>query len=357
MEPQGVTSSTVAVSRVTTSVLDAVRDAMELADWRRHVPPGSRVALKPNLCWDLPLPGAQTSPWFLDAVITVMKESVSDIVVVEAGQVTVDADVALRRCGLERILEKHAVPFVNMSRGNFFPATLPEAAVLHRVELPEVLRDRLLVTLPVLKTHGVTTVTGALKNQWGCLRELRHNHHLVVNEAISDINELLRPAFAIMDGTVGLEGNGPKTGRPKVADVVLASSDLVALDATAARLMGFVAEEIEHLAVASARGLGRTDASAIDVLGMDVEGVNFAFRPPTGGLIPRTEFALRRSRLRRLAFETPALSILAFAAKVYNAAWYAAVGVGKRRRILRDSRYGAQWLGEDEPGARHGGQE
>lgn len=340
-------SRPVAIAKVRESVHAAVRQAMELAEWTRAIPAGSRIALKPNLCWDLPLPGAQTSPWVLDAVIEVLKPHVADIVAVEAGQVTVDADRALSRCGLDRVLRAHDVPFVNMSHGRFDRIHSPSAAVLHSIELPEVLSGRLLVTLPVLKTHSTTTVTGALKNQWGCLRELRHNHHLVVDQAICDINEIVRPVFAVMDGTVGLEGNGPKTGRPKVADLVLASADLVALDSTAARVMGFDPAAIAHLALAAERGLGRLD-DAHDRRGDDLESVALAFRPPSKGLIQRTEFALRRSPLRRMAFETRALSLLAFAAKTYNALWYRSVGEAARRRILRDTRYGAQWLGADE---------
>lgn len=346
--------TTVAVVRVASTVRAAVRDAMEFAEWREHIPAGSRVALKPNLCWDLPLPGAQTSPWFLDAVIEVLKPHVAEIVVIEAGQVTVDADTALRRCGLDRILAKHGVPFVNMSHGSFTGVQVPGATVLHHVEVPGVLEGRILVTLPVLKTHSATTITGALKNQWGCLRELRHNHHLVVDQAIADVNALLRPDFCVMDGTVGLEGNGPKIGRPRVCDLVLASANAVALDATAARIMGFDPHLIAHIAEAERRGLGTLAESGIEVLGDAAAPLEPPFRPPRPGVIQRTERALRRSRLRRLAFETRVLSVLALAARVYNAAWYALVGQRERARIMRGSRYGAQWLGEDEPAGDEG---
>lgn len=344
----------VAARRISGTVLEAVSDAMERAEWRRYVPPGSRVAIKPNLCWDLPLPGAQTSPWVLAAVLEVMQPHVSDIVVIEAGQITVDADRALERCGLDRVLARYGVPFVNMSHGGFEEVSLEDALVLGRVELPEVLAGRVLVTLPVLKTHSSTTISGALKNQWGCLRELRHNHHLVVDQAIADVNRLATPAFAVMDATVGLEGNGPKTGRPRVADLVLASADPVALDALAARVMGFDPRSIAHLVEAERAGLGVIPPKSAVIAGDDISGLDLAFRPAHPGLIQRTEFALRRSRLRRLAFETRVLDVLALAARAYNAGWYASVGVRERRRILAHSRYGAQWRGADEPVAGDG---
>ena len=347
------TARPLAVRRISSTVLEAVSDAMERAEWRRHVPAGSRVALKPNLCWDLPLPGVQTSPWVLAAVLEVMLPHVADIVVVEAGQITVDADRALVRCGLGRVLEHYGVPFVNMSRGAFVTARLDDGFVLHEVELPAVLGDRVLVTLPVLKTHATTAISGALKNQWGCLRELRHNHHLVVDEAIADVNRLVRPSFAVMDATVGLEGNGPKTGRPRIADLVLASADPVALDSIAARIMGFDPRHIPHLVAAERAGLGRIDIEGSALLGDDVTGQDLGFRPARPGLIQRTEFALRRSRLRRLAFETRILDVLALAARAYNLCWYVAVGIRERRRVLARSRHG-QWTpaGNAETGAR-----
>lgn len=338
----------VAITHVGADVRSAVREAMELASWRDHIPAGSRVALKPNLCWDLPLPGAQTSPWVFEAVVEVLKEHVADIVVVEAGQITVDGDKALERTGVGRIVRKHGLPFVNMSHGGFFTTELENGYVLHKVDVPEVLRDRVLVTLPVLKTHGTTTITGALKNQWGCLKKLRHNYHLVVDEAIADLNDLLHPAFAIMDGTVGMEGSGPKTGMPKVADLVLASADLVALDAVAATVMGFDAARIPHIQLAGQRGLGEADVRRVQVRGVDLATLDFRFEPPVQNFMVKMEFLLRRSKVKRFFFDTPVLSLLAWAAKFWNWLWYRRVGVPARNRIIADTRYGPQWQGVSE---------
>jgi uncharacterized protein (DUF362 family) len=337
-----------AAGETAAAVAAAVRDAMELAGWRDAIPEGAAVALKPNLCWDLPLPGAQTSPWVLDAVIEVLRERTDDIVVVEADQVTVDGTLALETTGLGRVLKARGVPFVNMSAGAFEPAHLDDGYVLHHIDVPEVLRDRLLVTLPVLKTHATTTITGALKNQWGCLKTLRHNYHLVVDEAIADLNDVVRPTFAVMDGTVAMEGNGPKTGTPRVTDLVLASADPVALDTIAATVMGFDPSAIGHVRLAAARGVGTTDRAEIDVAGLDVDVLDLHFVPPKLSFMVRTEFALRRSPLKKLMFDTPILSILGFAAKIWNGWWWRSVGRPARERIIRESRYGAQWAEHDD---------
>ena len=342
--------STVAiVSTAERDVRAAVAEAMELARWRDFVPQGAKVALKPNLCWDLALPGAQTSPWVFEGVVEVLFERTDDIVVVEADQVTVDGDKALERTGVGAVVRLHELPFVNMSKkGEFYRSKLPDAFVLEDIELPKVLEDRILITLPVLKTHGTTYITGALKNQWGCLRKLRHNFHLVVDEAIADLNTHLRPAFAVMDGTVGMEGSGPKTGSPKVADLVLASSDLVALDTVAARVMGFEPSRASHISLAARRGLGTSRAEEILLAGdaFGEEGIpegGLRFRPPSQNFMVKMEFWLRHSFLRKVAFETQFLSLLAFAAKMWNWLWYQTTGKKERRRILQETRYGAQW--------------
>lgn len=337
--------SVVAVTRVRESVKKAVAEAMELASWKDAVPAGASVAIKPNLCWDLPLPGAQTSPWVFEAVVDVIKDRVSDIVVIEANQITVNADKALLRTGIGKVVERHGLPFVNMSKGTFRKVTLQDAFIINETELPEILFDRVLITVPVLKTHGTTIITGALKNQWGCLKELRHNFHLVVDEAIADLNDYLRPAFAIMDGTVGMEGNGPKTGIPKVADLVLASSDLVALDTIAATVMGFSPAKIPHLSLSEKRGLGTADRNKIEIRGIDISGMNLGFKPPRQNFMVKMEFALRHSRLKRLAFETPFLGFLGYGARIWNGLWYAMVGKKYRAKIMNETRYGAQWKG------------
>ena len=113
------------------------------------------------------------------------------------------------------------------------------------------------ITLPVLKTHVVTRVTLGLKNQWGCLPTMRHEYHLVLDDALADLNHVFRPVLALMDGTIGLEGNGPKSGRPRIADKILCSTDPVALDTIQAILMGLDPRGIAHLAACSARGIGK----------------------------------------------------------------------------------------------------
>jgi len=339
---EGKTVSRVAARRVGEDLAEAVREVMELADWRRHLDLSKPVLLKPNLGWDNFLPGAVTSPAVLDAVIRVLRPHASTLLVVEADQVLVRCEKALRKAGADRVCEQHGIPFVNLSREPMVSVPLG-GEVFPEIRLPRLLLDANLVTIPVMKTHDKTVVTGALKNQWGCLDKVRHTYHLEVSRAIVELNQALRPRFAVMDATVSLEGNGPKSGRPRVTDLVLASGDLVALDATAARLMGFDPARIEHLQIAQQAGLGCAQPGGIELLGDPVGDLNFGFRPARSNLVSVVELKLRRSRLKQVVFAGPIFWLACRGALVFYFFWYHLVGRRFRNEILRHPRYGAQW--------------
>jgi hypothetical protein len=197
-----------------------------------------------------------------------------------------------------------------------------------------------------MKTHDKTTITGALKNQWGCLPKMRHSYHPVVHDAIADINQVVRPVFAVTDGTVCLEGDGPKSGIPKVMDLILASGDPVAIDCVQAAVMGFDPAEISHIANAAKVGLGVADLQDIRIEGCPIDAVKAAFRPPRRNPVARCEMGFRQSLLHRLVFDTPLFWLCCRGAIVWYLLWYY-LGPGRRRvkEVLRHPRYGPQWRG------------
>jgi uncharacterized protein (DUF362 family) len=317
---------------------------MEAAQWRRFLTPGAAVCLKPNLGWDLFLPGAVTSPWVVEGVVQTIRDYVGKIYVVEADQVLVNCETALRQTRIDRLLEKYDLEWVNLSRGEFVEVEVPNARVLPRIRLPEILLRTELITLPVMKTHNKTTLTGALKNQWGCLPQDRHRYHGVVHAAIADLNRALRPRFAVMDATVCLEGNGPKSGRPRLMDLVLASGDLVALDAVAATLMGLDPARVEHLRECAATGLGTLDRAQMELVGPDPQALAVRFLPARDNLVSRVEMALRHWRYARCVFGTCAFDVCCYGAIWWYWIWYhLGPGARLRDRMLRDPQYGAQW--------------
>jgi uncharacterized protein (DUF362 family) len=241
------------------------------------------------------------------------------------------------------VCRRTGATWVNMERGEAVTVDAPENVVLKQLPVPKILRDTVLITVPVMKTHAKTIITGSLKNQWGCLPKMRHEYHLVLDDAIADLNAVLRPRFAVMDATIGLQGNGPKSGRPRVADRVLASSDLVALDTVQATSMGLDAASIPHLATCAARGLGIRELGQIDVRGLDPVRDRVIFARARHNAVSVVETLLRKSALKRLFFNTPIFNVCLWGAKNYYRIWTLRHADACWNEVLAHPFYGPLW--------------
>ena len=335
--------SIVSVEHVGGDIRAAVRRALEAAGWRDAIPEGAHVALKVNLGWDRFIPGSITSPAVLEALALEMKQRAGRISVIEADQVLEDIERAYRLSGIAAVCRRQGLEWVNMTRQ---PATLrdfPDNRVLKQIAVPQILDEALLVSVPVMKTHAKTTLTGALKNQWGCLPTMRHEYHLVLDEALADLNTVCRPVLALMDATVGLEGAGPKSGRPRVVDKILCSTDPVALDTIQAVLMGLDPADVLHLQTCAARGIGNHRRDSIDVRGLDPEAHATDFLPARHNVVSTVETLLRRSWMKRLFFNAPLFRLCLLGAKAYYILWTWFRAQAAWRPIRRHPVYGPQW--------------
>ncbi len=323
-------------------VLEDVKKAMRLSNWRDFVSHGADIALKPNLGWDKLISGAISAPWVVEAVILTIRDYVGKIFLVESNQVVVDVEKALKLSGLDEVCRRLDVTWVNMSKGNYVKIKTSDGLVLQEINIPEILTNTELITLPLLKTHNKTVISGAIKNQWGCLQELRHNYHPILPQALVDINRVLQPRFAVMDGTVGLEGDGPKSGIPKEMNLILASGNLVGLDAVGARLMGFDPINLGFLKLCSENGLGPMNGS-LTIKGESVEDIRNNFLPAKHNPVSWLELVLRKPLIEWLVFKTPFLKIPAWGARRYYDFWYYFVGKKLREDFFQKSGYAAQW--------------
>jgi uncharacterized protein (DUF362 family) len=335
--------SVVAVEPVRGDVRLAVARALRAVDWKRAIPAGSDVVLKVNLGWDMFIPGSITSPLVAESLILEIRDHVGRIRMVEADQVLEDVEKCFHASGMAAVCERTGVEWVNMSRAPFVVLEHPGNAVLRHVEIPRLLTESALITLPVMKTHAKTGITGALKNQWGCLNEMRHEHHLVLDAALADLNSVVRPVLALMDGTVGLEGNGPKSGSPVIADRILCSTDPVALDTIQAISMGIDPASVTHLARCAERGIGTNDRQRIDVLGPPPEENAVHFKPARHNAVSALETLLRRSLFKKLFFNTPLFKLCLAGAKCYYRLWTLLYAGAIWRRIRAHPLYGPQW--------------
>jgi len=206
-----------------------------------------------------------------------------------------------------------------------------------------------IVHLPTVKTHSYTVTTGAMKNAFGGLLNVhRHYTHTWIHDTLVDLlaiqKEIHTGLFATMDGTTAGSGPGPRTLHPHRKDVILASADQVAIDAVAARMMGFDPLQIPYIAHATQRGLGQGDPRQIEIVGMpevaaerwDFEvGVNLG--TGTGMLLWRSPLKV----FQKLLFHTPIVNIFIFASEFYHDRfWYPVKGRPVVDEWLRESPWG-----------------
>lgn len=296
----------------------AVEQALRQVGWREVLGAEQRVLVKPNLGFDLYRPGAVTSAAVLEAVVEVMLAAGHEVVIIEADQVLVDIEAAARTAGVPALCGRPGISWLNLSERPYEARPVPGARCLDPMELPAIIGRHPLVTVPVMKTHSKTTISGALKNQWGLLPLDRHRHHPRVNDVLQDLLQAARPALCLMDATVCMEGSGPKAGEPRRLDLLLAARDPLRMDWLAAALMGFDPAAIEHLRLAAPAGFrGLRD---IQLLG-ELPRVR-PFKPARHNVVSLVETALRSHGALSWVFDSPLFPVLCGGARAWYQLWY-----------------------------------
>ena len=238
--------------------------------------------LKDNITWHFPMPGANTTPWQLEGIILALQRSgFSDLVCVQNQTVVTNAFKGEDLNGYIPIFRHYDLPV----RYNFRKEDMqwveykPKASMLalnqiypEGIRIPDFFIGKNIVHLPTVKTHMYTTTTGAMKNAFGgLLSKYRHYTHTWIHETLVDLlaiqKEIHPGIFAVMDGTTAGDGAGPRMIRPIGKNVILASTDQVAIDAVAAKMMGFDPLSIKYIRLAQEQKLGVGDPREIDIVG------------------------------------------------------------------------------------------
>lgn len=241
---------------------------------------GKRVLLKPNLVEFDPNGVINTHPAVIEAAVDAFRTlGAREVVIAEGPGHRRDNEYLLSASGLYDVLQEHRVRYVDLNTDNVRLTPLKSAFTrFGELYLPQALYDAdLLVTMPKLKTHHWAGVTLSLKNMFGVVPGSVYGwpknalHWAGINGSILDINASLPvPRFAIVDGVVGMEGNGPLQGIAKNSGVLVFGTDLVAVDATAARLMKIEPRKVKYLAGA-AEFLGNLGSDEIEQIGEKIE--------------------------------------------------------------------------------------
>jgi uncharacterized protein (DUF362 family) len=276
------------------TVLDDVGRLFELAGGPSALDKTAPTILKDNISWHYPFPSANTTPWQLEgAILALKKNGFGSLSCVQNKTEVTNAFKGEDLNNYRPIFEAHGIGVLF----NFLKDDMnwvdyqPKAEMLilnkiyrHRIRIPDYFIGKNMVHLPTVKCHIYTTTTGAMKNAFGgLLTHKRHYTHTYIHETLVDLlaiqKEIHTGLFCIMDGTTAGNGPGPRIMEPVTKDVLLAGADQVAVDAAAARLMGFDPMAIKYIRLAHEAGLGVGRPEDIEIVGdADLASQNWGFR-------------------------------------------------------------------------------
>jgi len=299
----------IGVFKTDNGLKSALKDALKAADWDKHV--RGKVFIKPNLCSKTYIPGAVTNPQLLFHLVSLLRDRAEEVVVGESNGYNYCCDDALAMTGVENIVRKAGGTTINLSKDEIVNVQNPKTLFLRNFPLPKTLVEAdSIVDVPVMKTHEFTNYSGAIKNLFGCIPNNRRIFlHPNFEMVMHDLLVLLKPKFVVMDAITAMEGNGPNRGIVVPMNLVLTSSDLVAMDKLCCEIMGIEWADISYLQFIDKHY--QREKTEPQIIGEKIEDIKRPF------LLPYADLAVRAQRwvyknyfLTRLCFGTPFLNML-----------------------------------------------
>ncbi|MEN6328568.1 MAG: DUF362 domain-containing protein [Syntrophomonas sp.] len=273
--------------------------------------PGEKILLKPNLLTaEPPEKCVTTHPAVFKAVAEALMKTGIKLVYGDSPGLGSTEKVA-RKAGIMNAAEELGIELADFKKGG--EVVFDKGMQNKKFVIAQgVLDCDGVVSLPKFKTHGLTMLTGAIKNQFGCIPGvLKGEFHVKLPRLedfarmLVDLNCLLRPRLFVMDAVMAMEGNGPRSGNPHYMGVLLFSTDPVALDATAGRLVGVRPDEVPTLKYGQESGLGVWKSEDIEIVGdslaeLRVEGFVRGKKAPDfeGGSQRLRNFLVPRPRIK-----------------------------------------------------------
>lgn len=335
--------ATVAILRTTPeTVVEDYQKLCELAGVDKALDPKATTILKDNITWHFVFPGVNTTPWQLEGTILGLKNAgFQDLAAVHNHTVVTIPERGEEDLKFKPIYKKFNIPVLfnfkeeHMKWVEYEPKF--KTLALHKIfpkgiRIPDYFIGKNIVHMPTVKTHSYTSYTGALKNAFGgLLNYRRHYTHTWIHETLVDLlaigKEIHTGMFATMDGTTAGSGPGPRTVKPHDKHVILASPDQVAIDAVAARLMGFDWSKLPCIALSHEHGLGIGDPAEIEIVG-DIDAANERWNFEVGvNLATGVGRAFWHypplKYIQKLFFHTPLVKVFIFASELYHdTIWY-----------------------------------
>ncbi len=341
------------------TVLSDYGEIMRLAQYEDFISKKEETLIKINLSWTKYFPSCSSQPWQLEGVVkTLINDGFgrATLFPVENKTVVTNPLKGAKNNKWMPVFEKYNLSFfplpeVEWTRYAFKERLLKLDQIFPEgIEIPKMFIGKNVIHLPTVKTHGHSVTTGAIKNAFGgLLKEVRHYAHKYIHEVLVDLvimqKELHPGIFCVMDGTVCGDGAGPRTMTPGVKNLILASGDSVAIDAIAAKIMGFEPLDIPYIRMCHDRGLGVGDPEEIEVIGEDISEINFEFKSKKSIVIWGDQ-ALRKGFLRaleKILLHSPLIVWAPLASNIYHDfLWYPTFGRKRIRKFLK-SEWGRLW--------------
>ena len=331
------------------TVLEDYGRLMRLAQYEKFIPKGNETIIKINLSWTKYFPACSSQPWQLEGVVKTMIEDGykrEGLYPVENKTVVTNPVKGAINNRWMPVLKKYGLPFIPLPDVEWvvypFKSKLLKLNDIfpEGIQIPKMFIGKNVLHLPTVKTHGHSTTTGAIKNSFGgLLKEVRHYAHKYIHEVMVDLllmqKEIHPGIFAVMDGTVCGDGAGPRTMTPHIKNYILASGDQVAIDAIAAKMMGFDPMSIPYIRMCHEMGLGVGDPKDIEIVGEDIGQVHFGFQTKKS-LVIWGDQLIRKGPLRpleKILLHSPLVVWAPMASNIYHDwLWYPTVG----RKIIRE---------------------
>lgn len=321
-----------------------LRRAFDLSGCTLRIPSGGLVVLKPNLVTDKPdyiSRGANTSVAVLESILALLSDHRCRVLIAESETGTAVKGRRLERTwelmGLPDLADRYGATLVNLTEE---PTTLTQLEASRPLELPlpSVLFEcDLLIDIPKIKTHKYAGLTCCMKNLFGLIPEPRRIiHHGRLHEIIAGLAKLLQPSMiCVVDGLVGMEGNGPLYGKPVDLNLLLVGANAWEIDRAVCELIAIDPGSIPYLRVGERIGLAESETPVI--VGETLTGCRRPFEP-----VPFNPYRLFEKKL----MESPLVHLV-------TAEWF-------QRHVTRHAAWATQWargggyswyLDEDRPGS------
>jgi len=262
-----------------------VRSAIKLiGGLNKRISPNDIVLIKPNLVYPRePSSGVTTDPLVCKAIADMVREVGATPIIAESSTFGVDTEYTFEVAGYNQLRDQgYEVTNLKKVRTKKVKVTIPGGISLKEIYLPElVMTADQIISIPKMKTHDQASATLTLKNMMGVLPDVykrKFHKKFGVFQSVVDLCSVLKPGLAVVDGIICQEGLGPIFGTPIERNLIIAGTDLVAVDTIASLVMGFPPEKIELTKMAAELDLGIMNLDEIDVVGEQIQDVQHRFK-------------------------------------------------------------------------------